>query len=306
MTSAMTGAPPLPGHAPRTLAEAVANGVRRLEAAGHDPDDSRRDAEILARAALAWDAADWLTHRQERATPQFLKALDTAIARRCKREPIAYITGTREFYGRRFCVTADVLIPRPETEVVIDEALAALRGHPSPRGATLQVADVGTGSGCLAVTMALERPEAAVLATDISAPALGIAAANSARWGVADRVELRQVSLVDDACRDLDLIVTNPPYVRDSEYPDLMPDVRDFEPRTALLGGSDGLDAIRALVPAAGRALKPGGWLVMEIGRGQAADVSAIVAGLTELALVRVAPDLAGIPRVIVACRRPL
>src|SRR5262245_34543548 len=288
-----------------TFADCAAEAVRALEQAGHSYEAARRDADLVARSLLHWDEADWLLRRREPAAATFRAAFDAAVARRCAYEPVAYITGTREFYGRPFAVSRDVLIPRPETELLVDEALAAFATlSPRPQE-MLQVADVGTGSGCLAVTIALERRDVTIVATDVSESALSIAATNAGHHSVQNRIIFRHASLLGGASDRFDLVVSNPPYVSETERPTLMPDVRDYEPSQALFGGTDGLDVIRVLLPAAERALRPGGWLLFEIGSGQSDAVRALAATSTELTVSRIVPDLAGIPRVVVA-RRPL
>jgi release factor glutamine methyltransferase len=275
----------------------VTEGAARLERAGLSPDDSARDVAVLARAVLGWDQAQWLARRQEPASAEFAAAFHSLLTRRAAREPIAYILGEREFYGRPFLVSRDVLIPRPETELVIDQALAWLSTAGRPAAPT--IVDVGTGSGCLAVTLALECPAAHLAATDISPAALEVAVANAARHGVAARIEWRHAVLAGDLTAGADLIVANPPYVAERDRALLAPDVRDYEPATALFAGPDGLDVIRPLAPAASRALRPGGALIMEIGAGQWPAVDDILrrAGFQNVA---VHADLAGIPRVVV------
>ncbi len=203
----------------------LADGARRrLEAAGIPRAEAALDAELLARDALGWDRATWLTRRDddERAVEQqtvaargigaFRAAFDARVARRAMREPMAYIRGTQEFYGREFLVGPGVLIPRPETELVVDEAKAAAMGRRTPR-----LADIGTGSGCLAVTLALELPSAAIVATDISAEALTIARGNAAAHQVGARITFVETSYLTGVAGLFDLIVANPPYVREAE-----------------------------------------------------------------------------------------
>jgi release factor glutamine methyltransferase len=192
-----------------------------------------------------------------------------------------------------------VLIPRPETELVVEEALKAVGSRTT--SASLVVADIGTGSGCLAITLAAELPAAAVIGTDTSARALEIARRNAQALGVASRVRFVHGSLLDGAPETIDLIVSNPPYVRDDERAGLAADVLDYEPHSALFAGADGLDVIRKLVPLAAARLASGGHLIMEIGAGQDREVAAIVAACDRLELLRIAPDLQGIARVAVA-----
>lgn len=287
----------------------LADGARRrLEAAGITRAEAALDAELLARDALGWDRATWLVRRDEderaveaqtlaaRGIGAFRAAFDARVARRVKREPMAYIRGTQEFYGREFLVGPGVLIPRPETELIIDEAKAAAMGRRTPR-----VADIGTGSGCLAVTLALELSSAQVTATDISQDALTIARGNAEAHGVATRVTFVETSYLTGVAGPFDLIVSNPPYVRAIDAASLAPEVRDHEPHEALFGGDDGLRDIRAIAQAATTALKPGGVLVMEIGIGQAKAVTAAFTAVGLGGELTIRRDLQGIPRVAVA-----
>ncbi len=287
-----------------TIASVAQHATARLVAAGHEPAAARQDVSVLTRSLLHWDAAAWLTNQHVLAPEGVRIVLGTLVERRVAHEPVAYIVGEREFYGRSFRVTPAVLIPRPETEGVVEAALEILGSAAlSTRTDPPRVLDVGTGSGCLAVTIALEAPAASVEATDISADALTIARENAVRLGAAASVTLRKVALTGGSS-GFDVIVSNPPYVPLRDRPTLSPDVRDHEPAVALFGGEDGLDVIRVLLPEATRALRPGGTLVMEIGQGQASAVESLVthAGLDWIGARQ---DLAGIPRVIVA-RRPV
>jgi release factor glutamine methyltransferase len=287
------------------MRRAVDDAATRLMSAGLAADDSRRDAALLARFVLGWDAAAWLTHQREAAPSGFQEAFDRLVARRVTREPVAYLIGEREFYGRPFLVAPGVLIPRPETEFVIDAVVGLARarqgGEPGRRSA-LVIVDIGTGSGCIGVTLALELPEARVIATDTSAEALRVAQENARRHAVANRVEFRHGPFLAGFGDSVDVVVSNPPYVPVSDRASLAPEVARFEPAAALFAGEDGLDVIRQLIPRATAALRPGGALVMEIGFGQAREVQRLVeqAGLTE---VRLVPDLQAIPRVITALR---
>ena len=273
-----------------------------LRSAGFAADESARDAGVLARARLGWDVTRWLADRHRPAPPGFEQALAAWTARRAAHEPVAYIIGQREFYGRLFRVTPDVLIPRPETELVVDEARALVAARELPY--TVEILDIGTGSGCLAVTLALECPGSRVVATEISAAAVVIAEANARAHGVLERVHVERTSLAGGRVQACDLVVSNPPYVAEADRASLPTDVRDYEPACALFGGLDGLSVIRDLVPAAARALRPGGALVVELGFGQAADVERIVAA-AGLVWRTTRPDLSGTPRVMVAVRPP-
>jgi release factor glutamine methyltransferase len=248
---------------------------------------------------LGWDQAQWLVRRSQEASAAFTAAFGPMVARRAAHEPLAYILGEREFYGRPFAVSRAVLIPRPETELIVEQAC---RWMAARNVTTPTIVDVGTGSGCLAVTLALECPAARLVATDISPDALEVAAANAARHQVADRIRFVRAPLTAGLREEADLVVANPPYVAERDRASLPAEVRDYEPAEALFGGPDGLDVIRALAPSAAQALRPGGRLMLEIGAGQWSAVNAILehAGFTG---VHVEADLAGIPRTVVAER---
>ena len=227
------------------------------------------------------------------------------VARRATRHPLQYLTGVQEFWSLAFKVTPAVLIPRPETEGII-EAFLRLCEAPDP-----VVVDIGTGSGCLAVTAAKEVPGARVFAGDVSAEALEVARENAAAHGVAARIEFRRGDLFgpfrgpgSDLARRVDFILTNPPYLGDDEFPGLMPEVRDHEPRGALSAGPDPLAVHRRLARECVEFLKPGGHLIAEMGLGQEAGLRALYGGQPGLEVTAVQPDLAGIPRVLVARAR--
>jgi release factor glutamine methyltransferase len=310
MASVLHGDVVLHGYMVKTLAEQVTRAAHALRAAGVPDDDASRDAVRLARHVLGWDAATWLSRSRETGGHDFQESFDALVARRLTREPLPHILGVHEFYGRPFRVTADVLTPRPETELLVDAALAILdaRGARELPAAIppLRVVDVGTGSGCIAVTLAAERPAVLVAATDASAAALGIARANARDLGVADRVAFHEADLLgddhdedDEIDRPFDLIVANLPYVPEGDRASLAPEVARFEPAAALFAGADGLDAIRRLIPAAARALAPGGALILEVGIGQAATVSDLIAATGNFDAARTYDDLQGIPRVL-------
>jgi release factor glutamine methyltransferase len=277
------------------LHERVADARNALAAAGIDPAEARLDAELLARHVLGWDRARLLAHARDGVPSGFDAPFDAALARRLAREPVAHILGHREFWGLDFEVTPDVLIPRPETELIVEEALAAY----SDREAGL-IVDVGTGSGCLAIALALEIPRAELIATDVSAAALAVAGRNAVRHHVADRIVFVQTDLLP-AASAIDLIVSNPPYVAESDAASLAPEVRDHEPPLALYGGADGLSVFRRLLPEARTMCgsERDGVLIVEVGYDQAAAVTALAAtaGWT---LVRARQDLQGITRTLV------
>ena len=287
-----------------TIGAIVRRAVASLEAAGLDPGDADFDATLLARHVLGWDAAAWLIRQREAPPPDFDAAFDALVQRRRRREPAAYIIGRREFYGRNFSVTRDVLIPRPETEHLVDATLEAIDTLRAAGVGRIRIADVGTGSGCLAVTIALERDDVEIVATDVSPAALAVAAGNARNLGTADRITWKHAPLVEDSADSIDIVVANPPYVSEADRHSLQADVRDYEPAVALFGGADGLSVIRELVPSAARALVPGGWLLMEIGAGQDAAVRDVVLESASFTEPRILPDLAGIPRVVVAVKR--
>ncbi len=196
-----------------------------LERAGVAAAEARLDADLLARHALGWDHATWLSGRHDRAPSDFEPAYTALIARRAAREPVAYIRGVQEFWGRQFVVTPAVLIPRPETELLIEAAGEFLADHPQSI-----VADIGTGSGCVAITLALEHPAVTVFATDISSDALAVARQNAARLGVSDRIEFVHGTYLDALPRPLDLVVSNPPYISLEDRATLPPEVVEHEP----------------------------------------------------------------------------
>jgi release factor glutamine methyltransferase len=206
---------------------------------------------------------------------------------------VAYILGHRDFFGRRFEVTPDVLIPRPDTETLVEHALAQI-----PKDAPSRVLDVGTGSGAIAVTLASERPAARITATDISKAALEVAGRNAAAHGVQDRITFEHVDLLR-ASSPYDVIVSNPPYIARTEVETLQEEVRDHEPDTALFGGEDGLDVIRRLLDVARPAVEAGAHLLIEVGAAQAAAV--VDLGIETGAWKRVAvyPDLDRVERVV-------
>ena len=277
-----------------TLGDWVAVNRRRLIAAGVDPHDALLDVEVLARHALGWNRARWLSRLGDPAPPGLDRA-GPLVARRRRREPVAQIIGSREFWGLEFEVTSDVLTPRPETELLVETALARL----DDRAAVWSLADVGTGSGCLAVALSHELPRARCVATDISAAALGVARQNAARHGAAGRIAFHETPFLDGLDGPYDLIVSNPPYIPDHEMATLPPEVGRHEPGTALRGGRDGLDPARAIAPAAAARLRPGGWLLLEIGVDQDTEIG-VIAAAAGLDLIEIAPDLRGIPRVAV------
>ena len=272
----------------------LVEGRHRLSSAENAPYEAE---ELLARAT-ARPRAWFLGRRAESADASSRAAFETLVARRAAGEPLQYLLGEWEFLGRTFYVDSRALIPRLETEGVVEAARAAAPGARA-------LADLGTGSGILAVTLALERPEAHVLAIDRSPAALALAAANARRHGVSERVTtVASDWLSAFAPRPLfDLAVANPPYVAVADAPHLAKTVSDFEPPLALYGGNDGLEPMRALLAGLAVFLRPGAPFVFELGYGQARDVSALVEASGTFRLVDIRLDVAGIPRTATALR---
>jgi release factor glutamine methyltransferase len=284
-----------------TLFRLVIAARERFIRAGIPPDQAAIDAEVLARHAMAWDRATYLTCRDDPLTEGAAARYERLAARRERREPVAYITGLREFWSLDFLVTPAVLVPRPETEAIVEAALTRL----DDRGRRWRLADVGTGSGCLAISLAHELPAAVVAATDISGDALDVARQNAVRLGVASRVHFVRTSLLEGLAGPFDLIVANPPYVPSAHEATLSPDVRDHEPRPALYGhGEDGLDEVRALLAQAPSRLAHGGVLLMEFGFGQADTARAAATLVPDLLVEAVLRDLQGHERTLVVRRR--
>jgi release factor glutamine methyltransferase len=257
----------------------------------------------MAQWLLGWDATQFLSSASEEPRATFQARYDALITRRAEREPMAYLFRGREFWGLMFEVTPAVLIPRPETEIIVEAVLELFPEAQAP----LLIADVGTGSGCLAVALATERPSARVLATDISVDGSLVAQQNATRHGVADRVLFCSANLFPEdhasSFEAFDLIVSNPPYVPDGDRATLQPEVRDYEPAQALFAGPDGLDVIRRLIPSAAARLKNGGYLIFEIGAGQDAAVHELISRTPGLRMIGLRNDLQGIPRTVVAQR---
>lgn len=251
----------------------------------------RLDAELLLSDTLKLDRVGLYLNYDRPLSALELETFRAAVGRRAKREPLQYIRGEAEFWSLPFTVSPAVLIPRPDTEVLVEEALKRISG-------TCRVLDVGTGSGAIAIAIADERPEAKVEAVDLSPEALTVARGNAERNGVADRVALRQGDLRQLTGADYDLVVSNPPYIPSADLAGLMPEVREFEPLLALDGGKDGLYAYRLLAAQAATLLKPGGWLLLEVGIGQAEAVAGLMqtAGLVE---IFTRADYAGVARVV-------
>jgi release factor glutamine methyltransferase len=261
-------------------------------------DTSRLDAELILAHLLGWPRARLLAERDHPVPPDLSAAFTGLVARRADGEPVAYLVGHKEFYGIDLAVDRRVLVPRPETELLVELAIAAARRIAAGRAAPLHIADIGTGSGAIAVALAVHLPNARIDAVDISAEALEVAQANVARHGLAGRVRLLQGDLLAPLEGPADMIVSNPPYTILAE---VEPNVYAHEPHLALEGGPDGVDLYRRLLAGAPAMLRPGGALLCEIGAWQGQLVAALARAAFPAAAVRIVQDLAGRDRVVQA-----
>lgn len=284
------------------LSDWMEQGATRLRKGPH-PDRARRDAETLLLHLLHRDRAFLIANSDKILTAEGAVRYYALIDRRLNGEPIQYITGEAEFYGLPFHVTREVLIPRPETEHAVEKVLELAAQFSAPRISPLRILDVGAGSGAIAVALASKLPDAAITATDLSAEALAIARENAARNGSAQRIRFLQGDLLAPLARErFDIVVSNPPYVAESDRAALAVEVREFEPAQALFAGADGLAIYQRLIPQAFAVLTGGGFVVLEIGYGQKAAVRALLAQ-AGFAGVGFTADLQGIPRVAFAQR---
>ena len=254
----------------------LADAARRLAAAGVD--NPRLDARVLLEHAKGDN-----------------RLFESFVSRRTLREPLAYITGHKEFWSLDFVVSPDTLIPRPETEIIVEQVLGIF----PDRGASIALLDLGTGTGCLLIAVLKEFPNAHGSGIDLSEKTCAVALQNAACHGLGERCDIRVGDWTRSVAGPFDVILSNPPYIRTADLADLEPEVALYEPIMALDGGPDGLAAYRALAPELVRLLRPGGHALVEIGAGQSGEVAALMvhAGLETM---RIAPDLAGIPRVLV------
>jgi release factor glutamine methyltransferase len=276
-----------------TLKNILAQGASRLDGITAHP---RRDAELLLMRLLGCDRAYLLTHPDAVLSAEQAVMYESWLRRRAAHEPIQYILGEQEFFGHTFTVTPDVLIPRPETEHLVEALLERV-----PHDQRLRIADIGTGSGAIAVALACSLPQAQLTAVDISEAALAVATQNACAHHVAERIRFLQSDLLSAIAGEcFDAIVSNPPYVAEIDWGSLEPQVIDYEPATALFAGPSGLDVYERLIPQAHAALKPGGWLLMEIGLGQRDAVAGLLSGWKNVSFV---DDLQDIPRVACAQR---
>jgi release factor glutamine methyltransferase len=300
-----------------TIRELLQEGAGRIAMPGHwrdlgRPDQERPDQGGDESFTPRLDAEIWLAHvtglsrarllarLDEAITPEEERRYRTGLARLAAGEPLPYLTGRAEFYGLEFAVTPATLIPRPETEHLVDAGLARIAAP----GAGVTVADVGTGSGCIAVALAVHRPAVRVYATDVSPAALAVAARNAERHGIASRIDLRRGQLLAPLVAEnarVDLIVANLPYVSDREWAGLPVGVREHEPAGALRGGPEGLDLIEDLLRAAPAVLQPDGSILLEIGAAQGPAALSLARGsLPAATRIEVHPDYAGRDRILI------
>ncbi len=283
-----------------TIAEAIRHATEKLTERGVAT--PRLDAEVLLGHVLGRDRAWLIVHSEDPLGEDKRALFEQTIGRRAKREPLQYITGKQEFWGLEFIVSPDVLIPRPETELIVETALKKARGAAGP----LTIVDLCTGSGCIAVSLAKEMPTVRIFATDASGKALAVARENARRHGVSDRIRFLEGDLLGpleelDILGQVDIIAANPPYIQALDLLVLQPEVRDYEPEIALTAGPEGTELQRRIVGQAPRFLKKEGVLIMEMAIGQADTLSRMVEKNGEYTPPEILKDLAGIDRVIVA-----
>jgi len=278
------------------LAEALAAARRRLAAAGIE--DADLEAEVLLRHVLGWQRHQLYAHLQDDLAPAHQAEFDALIERRCAHEPTAYIVGHKEFYGLELETAPVALIPRPETELLVEEALRAARAGAEARSPV--IVDVGCGCGAIAVALAHHLPEAVIYALDASDEALALAARNATRLGLSERIRFLQGDLLDPLPEPVDIIIANLPYVKSGDWETLPPEIREHEPRAALDGGPTGTEVVERLLRQAPRYLRGGGVLLAEIGWDEGERVAEIARECLAEARIAVKKDLAGLDRLLV------
>lgn len=273
-----------------TVKQALYAAIEQLSQAGSD--SPRLDAEVLLGHLLGQERAWLYAHPETPLSPETTARYRHLLHRRANHEPVAYLTGEREFFGLTFAVAPPVLIPRPETELLVELALSRLTGP-------ARVWDIGAGSGCIAVAVAVHAPQARLIAADISAPALALARQNARRHGVANRLALVQANLLAGLSGPVDLIISNPPYIALAEMDSLAPTVKHYEPALALTDGATGLTLIERLLAQAATRLSPGGAILIEIGAGQGNAALLLARRYFPHGYFEIKPDLAGKDRVL-------
>jgi release factor glutamine methyltransferase len=283
-----------------TLAEALKDAAAALSTAGIA--NARLDAEVLLSHIMRKNRVWLITHGDDVLDDNNQREFDEAIRRRTKREPLQHLIGNQEFWGLEFKVTPDVLIPRPETEFIIEAALTCAQD----RNRQVRIIDLCTGSGCIAVSLAKELSASRLIATDASRRALAVARENARDHGVADRIRFLEGDLFSpleelDIRAGIDIIVSNPPYVKSGDLPTLQPEVRDYEPEMALIAGPGGTEIAATIIKIAPEYLKKNGALIMEMGLGQAKTLTRMVEATGAYGKPEILKDLAGIDRVLIA-----
>lgn len=281
-----------------TLGEAVNGAARRLAAAGVD--GARLDARLIVGRAAGLEAAALLARSENPASPEQIRRIEDMVARRARREPMAHILGEREFWSLTFRVTRDTLVPRPDTETLVQGALDWAADRGGPQGDPLRVLDLGTGTGCILLSLLSEWPGAQGVGVDISPSALAVAHENAERLGLAARARFLAGDWGAGLDGPFDVIVTNPPYVAEGDLAGLEPEVAEFDPRGALSGGTDGLAAYREIAPVIRALIAFEGAAFLEIGQGQDAEVFRMLEG-AGLRVIGALKDLAGVTRCLAA-----
>jgi release factor glutamine methyltransferase len=282
-----------------TLAEAINNAANLLSTAGIT--NARLDAEVLLSHIIVKDRVWLITHRDDVLDEKLQRDFADMIQRRTRREPLQHIIGNQEFWGLVFKVSPDVLIPRPETEFIVEAALAIVQD----RNTLVRIIDLCTGSGCIAVSLAKELTAARVIATDVSEKALAVARENTRRHGVSEHIRFLLGDLFEpleelDIRGQMDIIVSNPPYVQAGDLSTLQPEVRDYEPEMALISGPEGTEMAKRIIQRAPEYLKKNGALIMEMGLGQAKALTRMVEATGAYGYSELLKDLAGIERVLI------